>query len=571
MDSAGEVLLEASVVPVLHDTTAASSFAKEVSELDLKLKELDEQISTQKNLMKNATKKIKQGAWGKEMKEVKKNKHKRKNSDNAKDLENELVSKLQIIYTEMQGTLTALAHQALETQSRLISSRKLWIELLQKQVDERKEKMRSMTVDVAQVDPTLRIQTSSELEEFLEQQNALLRNNLLDKSLKLELIRKSEKKISKLKAFERELVSKFLGSFLSSRSSKADLVEKNILFDSSYDCELSFKLEFSPIEFTLSEVRQIEAYEKELEKAGLLLKLEDIQLGDVIGEGAYSLVRQGWLQGKLVAVKQLKTLRSSTIKAFMREINALRVATQSPHVIKLIGACTKNLKLCIVTPYLKGGSIHDLIYKKHVQFTREQAFRLAIETASGMQYLHENRIIHRDLTPTNILLHPNENGKSFIADFGISLFKEEKGPMSISPKGHPRYKAPEICRKQSYTKKVDSFMFGTVLYMLFSNKRPYEGVDDAEVAKKMAEGQVPSMTEDIPEDLQKLILRCWDLVPKNRPHFDEILRILTREEAKKNFSSKNKSLSAPSIDTRKVKSLINKEKKNFNEHNKIIV
>jgi serine/threonine protein kinase len=160
--------------------------------------------------------------------------------------------------------------------------------------------------------------------------------------------------------------------------------------------------------------------------AGLLLKLEDIQLGDVIGEGAYSLVRQGWLQGKLVAVKQLKTLRSSTIKAFMREINALRVASQSPHVIKLIGACTKNLKLCIVTPYLKGGSIHDLIYKKHVQFTREQAFRLAIETASGMQYLHENRIIHRDLTPTNILLHPNENGKSFIADFGISLFKEEK-------------------------------------------------------------------------------------------------------------------------------------------------
>ena len=208
MDSAGEVLREASVVPVLHDTTAASSFAKEVRELDLKLKELDEQISTQKNLMKNATKKIKQGAWGKEMKEVKKNKHKRKNSDNAKDLENELVSKLQIIYTEMQGTLTALAHQALETQSRLISSRKLWIELLQKQVDERKEKMRSMTVDVAQVDPTLRIQTSSELEEFLEQQNALLRNNLLDKSLKLELIRKSEKKISKLKAFERELVSK---------------------------------------------------------------------------------------------------------------------------------------------------------------------------------------------------------------------------------------------------------------------------------------------------------------------------------------------------------------------------
>jgi len=55
--------------------------------------------------------------------------------------------------------------------------------------------------------------------------------------------------------------------------------------------------------------------------------------------------------------------------------------------------------------------------------------------------------------------------------------------MSISPKGHPRYKAPEIFKKQSYTKKIDSFMFGTVLYMLFANKRPYEGVDDTEVIR----------------------------------------------------------------------------------------
>jgi serine/threonine protein kinase len=52
--------------------------------------------------------------------------------------------------------------------------------------------------------------------------------------------------------------------------------------------------------------------------------------------------------------------------------------------------------------------------------------RIAQEIASAMKYLHSLKLIHRDLTPNNILMHPNENGRAFICDFGISLFKEEK-------------------------------------------------------------------------------------------------------------------------------------------------
>jgi serine/threonine protein kinase len=53
--------------------------------------------------------------------------------------------------------------------------------------------------------------------------------------------------------------------------------------------------------------------------------------------------------------------------------------------------------------------------------------------------------------------------------------------LPLSPKGHPRYKAPEITNKQCYTRKVDVFMFGTVLYVLFANKRPFEKFNDEEV------------------------------------------------------------------------------------------
>jgi serine/threonine protein kinase len=53
--------------------------------------------------------------------------------------------------------------------------------------------------------------------------------------------------------------------------------------------------------------------------------------------------------------------------------------------------------------------------------------------------------------------------------------------LPLSPKGHPRYKAPEITNQQYYTKKVDVFMYATVLYVLFANKRPYEKLNDEEV------------------------------------------------------------------------------------------
>jgi serine/threonine protein kinase len=253
-----------------------------------------------------------------------------------------------------------------------------------------------------------------------------------------------------------------------------------------------------------------EELEKRLDKEGLVYKYRDITRKHKLklGEGAYSKVTQGWLNGRLVAVKKLKVHRGSTVKSFIREVNALRECADNPHVIRFLGATTKAPKLCIITPYLKGGSLHDMIYKKRVRFSPEQAFRIAQEVAEGMRMVHAVGIIHRDLTPNNILLHPDENGKSFIADFGIAVREQsvtQKGSSSaiaISPKGHPRYKCPEVVVSSSaassgqqqqrppITRKVDVYMFGTILYTLYHNKRPYEKLEDKEVVERMCRGEV---------------------------------------------------------------------------------
>jgi tRNA A-37 threonylcarbamoyl transferase component Bud32 len=524
------------LVPILYCTTADGTLANEISLLQQKVEELDKQVTDQKQIMKNALKKLKQGAWGRHWAQVQRQKIKRKNSDGkTKQQEFDLLTMLQNVRSDMEVNLKSLETQLCDAQNQLIQKRRQWIEILNRQLEESKQRYKQSGSDLGQVDSSLRIQTSTELEQFIEQQNDLLKVNLLDQSLRAELLRKNDMKVSKLKAMERELVGKLLGRFLSKRCTKAELVEKNILFDSSYESDQNFWMNICLP--TCAEMRLFYTIETELAQENLLVKYEELEMGEKIGEGAYSSVSQAWLHGKLVAVKRLKHLRSSATKSFIREITALRKANSHPNVIKLIGACTKNLNLCIVTPFMKGGSIHDIIYKKGCHFSPKQALQISQEIASAMRYLHSLKLIHRDLTPNNILMHPNENGRAFICDFGISLFKEEKGALPLSPKGHPRYKAPEITNRQCYTKKVDVFMFGTVLYVLFANKRPFEKLDDDTVSIYMATGRLPEMDPQIPTAVQELIVQCWNVNPKQRPSFDEISRTLAKIEAKESFAN----------------------------------
>jgi len=110
---------------------------------------------------------------------------------------------------------------------------------------------------------------------------------------------------------------------------------------------------------------------------------------------------------------------------------------------------------CIVMEFLSG-SLHDLIFKERANLSLEKNIRILRDVAGGMKFLHSFKpaIIHRDLSTQNILFHPwNPDGKAFIGDFGIALFKEKRTTITdsgncrvlpMSPVGHPRYRAVRL-------------------------------------------------------------------------------------------------------------------------------
>lgn len=78
------------------------------------------------------------------------------------------------------------------------------------------------------------------------------------------------------------------------------------------------------------------------------------------------------------------------------------------NVVQFIGACTMPPNLCIITEYMSGGSVYDYLRNQKALLKMPMLLRVAIDVSKGMDYLHQNKIIHRDLKAANLLLDENE-------------------------------------------------------------------------------------------------------------------------------------------------------------------
>ncbi|KAL3514817.1 hypothetical protein ACH5RR_027534 [Cinchona calisaya] len=94
------------------------------------------------------------------------------------------------------------------------------------------------------------------------------------------------------------------------------------------------------------------------------------------------------------------------------------------NVVHFIGACTRPPLLCIVTEYMRGGSIYDFLHKDHGVLKLPTMLKVALDVARGMSYLHQNNIIHRD----KLLIDENEVVK--FADFGVARVQTLSGVMT---------------------------------------------------------------------------------------------------------------------------------------------
>ncbi|KAH9694535.1 serine/threonine-protein kinase STY46 [Citrus sinensis] len=166
-----------------------------------------------------------------------------------------------------------------------------------------------------------------------------------------------------------------------------------------------------------------------------------LKFGSKVASGSYGDLYRGTYCSQDVAIKVLKPERinSDMQKEFAQEVFIMR-KVRHKNVVQFIGACTKPPSLCIVTEFMSGGSVYDYLHKLKGVFKLPSLLKVAIDVSKGMNYLHQNNIIHRDLKAANLLMDENEVVK--VADFGVARVKAQSGVMTAET-GTYRWMAPE--------------------------------------------------------------------------------------------------------------------------------
>ncbi|KAL7237099.1 hypothetical protein ACSBR1_020216 [Camellia fascicularis] len=244
-----------------------------------------------------------------------------------------------------------------------------------------------------------------------------------------------------------------------------------------------------------------------------------------IASGSYGDLYKGTYCSQEVAIKVLKPERvdSDLQKEFAQEVFIMR-KVRHKNVVQFIGACTKPPSLCIVTEFMSGGSVYDYLHKQRGTFKLPSLLRVAIDISKGMNYLHQNNIIHRDLKAANLLMDENEVVK--VADFGVARVKAQTGVMTAET-GTYRWMAPEVIEHRPYDHKADIFSFGIVLWELLTGKLPYDYLTPLQAAVGVVQkGLRPTIPKNTHPKLAELLERCWQHDPNLRPDFSEIIDIL---------------------------------------------
>ncbi|XP_055964804.1 serine/threonine-protein kinase N3 [Sorex fumeus] len=243
-------------------------------------------------------------------------------------------------------------------------------------------------------------------------------------------------------------------------------------------------------------------------------RLQDFRCVAVLGRGHFGkvLLVQFKATGKYYAIKALKkqeVLSRDEVESLYSEKRILEAVGRAGHpfLLSLLACFQTPGHACFVTEFAPGG---DLMMQIHEDvFPEPQArFYLAC-VVLGLQFLHEKKIIYRDLKLDNLLL--DAQGFLKIADFGLCKEGIGFGDRTSTFCGTPEFLAPEVLTQDAYTRTVDWWGLGVLLYEMLVGECPFPGDTEEEVFDSIVNEEVPRphfLSAQSLELILKLLQKC---------------------------------------------------------------
>ncbi len=272
------------------------------------------------------------------------------------------------------------------------------------------------------------------------------------------------------------------------------------------------------------------------EKYGWELKAADLAFvkdeESCLGRGGYGEVYRGKWRGTTVAIKSLilQRLTARARKEFIQEIEIMW-KLRHPSLVQLFGAVVEP-NFHMVMELMEGGSLYHLLQDDDKALSWLRRVKIMLDVAAGVDYLHSNNIVHRDIKSLNVLLDRELNPK--LCDFGLALIKSDTESQSVAHSravGTVRWLAPEVMQGAKHSKRSDIWALGLIGAELATRAVPFADAVEAALTANLSRPDAQNLPLGLPEDcpadlscsLETILLRD----PTHRPSAPDVVEALT--------------------------------------------
>ena len=248
------------------------------------------------------------------------------------------------------------------------------------------------------------------------------------------------------------------------------------------------------------------------------VKIDDFHFIAVLGKGNFGkvMLAEEKVHHNLFAVKILKKefiLENEELESIRAEKRVFMTINNARHPF-LVGlhACFQSEeRLYFVMDYISGGDLMWHIQRQ--QFSEQRAKLYACEILLALEFFHQHDVVYRDLKLDNILLTPDGHVK--LADYGLCKEAIGFGVSTNTFCGTPEFMAPEILLEKDYTRAVDWWAFGVLIYEMLLGQAPFKGHDEDEIFQAILEEEVVYPTR-LQKDAKSIVQGLLTKKPKDR-------------------------------------------------------
>lgn len=241
--------------------------------------------------------------------------------------------------------------------------------------------------------------------------------------------------------------------------------------------------------------------------------LENFQFEEMVGRGAFATVYRGinLKTQQVVAIKQILLEKDQDVQELMGEIDLLKIL-KHPNIVKYHGFVKNSTSLNVFLEYCSGGSLRQLYKRMKCGLPEADIIRYVKSILKGLNYLHEQGVVHRDVKAANVLM--TETGEIKLADFGVAT-KVTNQHQSVV--GTPNWMAPEtVLGGEGLCTASDIWSLGATTIELFTTNPPYHELNPMATLHAIGTDDYPPLPKNISLMAKDFLLECFQKQPSLR-------------------------------------------------------